>query len=153
MIQENPQLASSGWGLSLFSPFTQLLYKHIEDGLIEGVRHFYLRNVRLQLGVASSTKIEDMVVVLSTVVSDGVNMMSGHSRPLTTAGTVLGWSHSSFLPAQNPRRKAATMANVPSMVLSFAAVRASLAVGNAELGLQWFRLRWLTLFLARKSKW
>ena len=72
----------------MFSHFTQLLYKHIEDGLIESVRHFYLRNVRLQLGVASSTKIEDMIVVLSTVVSDGVDVVSSHGDKLTTARTM-----------------------------------------------------------------
>ena len=115
IIQGNPQHASSGWGLSLFCLSAKFEDKDVHNRLIEGVGHLLLRYVPFQFVMTQTAEVEDMVVVLSTVVSDGVNVVGGHSRPLTTAGTVPLRSHHSFLPAQTPSRNATQTANVPAM--------------------------------------
>jgi hypothetical protein len=93
MVAENPQLVSSGWGLSLYCLSAKFEDKDVHNRLIEGVGHLLLRYVPFQFVMTQTAEVEDMIVVLSTVVPDGVNVMSGHSRPLTTAGTVPLRSH------------------------------------------------------------
>ena len=59
--------------------------KDVHNRLIEGVGHLLLRYVPFQFVMTQTAEVEDMIVVLSTIVPDGVNVVGGHGDKLTTA--------------------------------------------------------------------